>query len=300
VIAAIRPAMATIPGTKLLCASSPYAIRGALYDAYKRHHGKDGDPILVWKASTRAMNATVPQSEVDEAMERDAASASAEWMAEFRADVADFIPRDVVLACVEAGVRERPPSYTHRYFSFTDPSGGSVDSMTAAIGHVEGNGIVVDAVREILAPFDPESATDEFVQLFQSYGIRVTNGDRYASAWVSQSFEKRRIEYRHSEVAKSGLYHNLLPHLNGRTIKLLDHPRSINQICSLERRTARGGRDSIDHSPQAHDDVANAIAGLAYVAINRREVPVARTGIMSFTRTPAPVGGYGVHQTWRD
>jgi hypothetical protein len=31
----------------------------------------------------------------------------------------------------------------------------------------------------------------------------------------------------------------------------------------LERRTARGGRDSIDHPPGQHDDLANAVAGLA-------------------------------------
>jgi hypothetical protein len=36
----------------------------------------------------------------------------------------------------------------------------------------------------------------------------------------------------------------------------------IGQLVSLERRTARGGRDSIDHPPGAHDDVANAAAGV--------------------------------------
>jgi hypothetical protein len=30
------------------------------------------------------------------------------------------------------------------------------------------------------------------------------------------------------------------------------------QIVGLERRTARGVRDSVDHAPGAHDDVANA------------------------------------------
>jgi hypothetical protein len=34
--------------------------------------------------------------------------------------------------------------------------------------------------------------------------------------------------------------------------------RLVAQIVGLERRTARGGRDSIDHAPGAHDDVANA------------------------------------------
>jgi hypothetical protein len=276
VIAAIRPAMATIPGAKLLCASSPYAKRGALYDAFKRHHGKDG-PVLVWQAPTLTMNPTVPASEVAEAMERDAASASAEWMAMFRDDVAGFIDREAVMACVEAGVRERAPTGRYHYFCFVDPSGGASDSMTCAIGHTEGNMIVIDALREIVAPFDPESAVSEFAALFGFYSVRAVHGDRYASAWCSQAFEKRRIEYRHSELPKSALYSNLLPYLNSRTIRLLDHPRSINQIAALERRTARGGRDSIDHSPGSRDDVANAVAGLCYVAARRNDVPTAKS-----------------------
>jgi hypothetical protein len=44
----------------------------------------------------------------------------------------------------------------------------------------------------------------------------------------------------------------LLPSINARTIRLLDHPRAINQICMLERRTVRGGRDSIDRPPNTH------------------------------------------------
>ncbi len=33
------------------------------------------------------------------------------------------------------------------------------------------------------------------------------------------------------------------------------------QLCGLERRTSRGGRDSIDHGPGGHDDLSNAVAG---------------------------------------
>jgi hypothetical protein len=46
-------------------------------------------------------------------------------------------------------------------------------------------------------------------------------------------------------------------------IELLDHPRLTAQLRSLERRTSRGGRDSIDHPPGGHDDLANAVAGFA-------------------------------------
>jgi hypothetical protein len=42
-------------------------------------------------------------------------------------------------------------------------------------------------------------------------------------------------------------------------VELLDHPKLITQICSLERRTARSGKDSID--AQGHEDPANAVSG---------------------------------------
>ena len=43
--------------------------------------------------------------------------------------------------------------------------------------------------------------------------------------------------------------------------QLLDHARLRAQQAGLERRTARGGRDSIDHPPGSHDDLINAAAG---------------------------------------
>jgi hypothetical protein len=62
------------------------------------------------------------------------------------------------------------------------------------------------------------------------------------------------------------LYTDLLPHINSCRIQLLDNPRLIAQLTALERRSARGGRDTIDHPPNGHDDIANAVAGL--VSIN--------------------------------
>ena len=46
----------------------------------------------------------------------------------------------------------------------------------------------------------------------------------------------------------------------------------MTQITSLERRTVRGGRDSIDHAPGAHDDVANAVAGAVVIAFKEPSV----------------------------
>jgi len=216
------------------------------------------------------MNPTVKQSIVDRAIERDPAAAASEYLAEFRNDISGFVSREVVQACVTVGERERPWSAAHRYVGFVDPSGGSSDSMTLAIGHREKDMTIADVVREIAAPFDPESATEEFAKLLKSYGISRVTGDRYAGQWCAQAFQKRGITYEPCDTPKSGLYVDLLPKLNSKTIRLPDIPKLVNQIAALERRTSRGGKDSIDHPPAGHDDVANAVAGLAHCAVNRR------------------------------
>ena len=73
VLNSIRPGLSTTGGPLFLI-SSPYARRGVLWDAYDKHYGPTGDPqILVAQAASRIMNATLPQSVVDRAMERDPA-----------------------------------------------------------------------------------------------------------------------------------------------------------------------------------------------------------------------------------
>jgi hypothetical protein len=86
---------------------------------------------------------------------------------------------------------------------------------------------------------------------------------------VRQCVQAARDSYEPSDLPKSSLYIELLPRLNSKTIKLLDHPRLLNQLCSLERRTARGGRDSVDHSHGGKDDIANAVAGLSWIVAGK-------------------------------
>jgi hypothetical protein len=84
---------------------------------------------------------------------------------------------------------------------------------------------------------------------------------------AAERFRARGITYVPAEKPKSDLYRDLLPILNAHRAELLDLPRLAAQLCSLERRTTRGGRDSIDHPPGTHDDVANAVAGAICRAI---------------------------------
>ena len=123
IIAAIKPAMATMPGSMMLFASSPYARRGEMWNAYKKHFGKDDSSILVWKAPTRTINPSVPQSFIDDAMVDDPAHATAEYMAEFRTDVKSYITVEAVEAVTPVGLYERQPLSVTQYFCLCRPFG---------------------------------------------------------------------------------------------------------------------------------------------------------------------------------
>ncbi len=70
--------------------------------------------------------------------------------------------------------------------------------------------------------------------------------------------------------------------MNARRVELLEHPRLSAQLVGLERRTARSGKDSIDHAPGGHDDLANAVAGvLVGLDLDRRPRLVQQSDILN-------------------
>ena len=134
---------------------SPYAKRGVLWETHRRHYGPDGDPlILVAQGTSREFNPSLKQSVVDRALERDRAAASAEYLAQFRADIDGFVSFEVVQGCVGDHV-EMAPISTQRYSAFVDPSAAPPTAFTMAVGHRDGERVVIDATREVRPPFSP-------------------------------------------------------------------------------------------------------------------------------------------------
>jgi hypothetical protein len=62
--------------------------------------------------------------------------------------------------------------------------------------------------------------------------------------------------------------------MNAGSVDLLDLDTLVNQIVGLERRVTRGGKESIDHAPNSHDDVANSVAGAVWYAKSAHTVIV--------------------------
>jgi hypothetical protein len=264
---ALLPGLASVDGM-LIGISSPYRKSGLLWDKFRKHFGQPSDDVLVIRAPTRTLNPTIPQEIIDQAIAEDPAAAKAEWLAEFRDDIAGWLAGEVIESAVDSGVTVRPPGYSFEYVGFVDPSGGSRDSFTAAVAHMEDDVAILDALLEITPPFNPASATKQIADLLKSYKLGDCIGDRYAAAWVTSEFERCGIRYKHSERDRSAIYQDTLPLFTSARARLLDNRRLVSQFAGLERKTSSMGKDRIDHGPGGHDDLCNAAAGALVNATN--------------------------------
>jgi hypothetical protein len=283
VVNAVRPGLSTIPYSLLLIASSPYARRGLLYTNFARYFGREDARTLVWKGSTQEMNATLIDDDLIAEMYReDPERADAEFGANFRSDVVDFVSREAVEAVIADGLFELPPGGGITYMAFVDPSGGSADSFTLAIGHVEPDGTaVLDCIRETKPPFSPDGVVEDYAALLKTYRVTRVVGDAYAGMWPRERFANHGVSYDVSRKSASDLYREFLPALNGKRVRLLDLPRLTGQLVTLERKTSRAGRDSISHQPGSHDDVANVAAGvLVNLLEDRRPALIKRDDLL--------------------
>jgi len=268
----IKPAMATIPNAFLLGISSPYSRRGLLYRKLTDNWAKSGN-VLAAKAPTWVMNPNLPRDGdfIAGEYEKDPAWASGEYGAEWREDIESFVGIDAVRACIESGTRERLPERRNRYTAFCDVAGGSgQDSYTLAIAHRDGDTTILDCIREAKPPFSPEAVTEEFADLAKKYRITKVFGDRFGGEMPRELWRRHGINYEPAPKSKSQIYVDFLPLLNSGAVDLLEHDKLINQLVSLERRRTRGGRDSIDHSPGGHDDIANSVCGALVTAMMKQ------------------------------
>jgi hypothetical protein len=269
-----RPALATTNGM-LVIGSSPYRPEGELFKLFDQFYGKSDDKkILVSRATSRETNPTLPQSVIDRAMARDPLKARSEYLCEFRTDISDYVPRELVLAAVDRGVLSRLPNPAHRYVCFADASSGlshatgggksskGGDAFAAAIGHKEGETIVIDLVFERKPPFNASTVVAEISSVAAGYGIREIVSDRFSSGFMASELQRSNMVWKASSHDKSALYSITLPVLTSGSIRLPDVSSVVDQFCLLERKPGANGRDRIDARGGRSEDAANSVAGV--------------------------------------
>jgi hypothetical protein len=265
---------------------------------FDKHFGKDSADVLIVNGATTTMNPTIGQAVIDAAYEDDPIAAAAEYGAEFRRDVETFLPSESLDAVRMPGRYEQPfqagitSAAAHAYVAFLDPAGGTgQDSMTLAIAHHADGRAVLDVVREVRPPFSPEATVAEFADVLKAFSLTRATSDRYAGSWPTEAFRKHGIVVEPSARTKSEIYQSFLPQVMSGTCELLDHARLLKQFAGLERRTARGGKDSVDHAPRHHDDVANAAAGALVLAAHEPAPSWVTWGDRVPTPPPPPTPG---------
>jgi hypothetical protein len=288
--AAVSPGLMRFPGSIKILISSANRRSGLLYEAWVKSYGKDDPDTLVISGSSLDFNPTLDAKTIERDLERDPERFGAEYLSQWRSDLSDFLDRELVAAAVDRGVITRPPQAGVEYVGFADPSGGRGDSFTMAIAHVEDDRVILDCVFERRAPFDSDAVMDEMAALLRSYRIVRCGGDNYGAAWVADAFERRGIRYIVSERKRSVIYLDLLPMMTSGRVRLVDHPRLLHQLISLERQTTRGGKDEVRHPHGGADDLANAAAGALVAALTEVQHSLIPTAAIAVTKPDEPLG----------
>jgi hypothetical protein len=100
--------------------------------------------------------------------------------------------------------------------------------------------------------------------------VRKVTGDRYAGEWPREAFRSEGIQYEVAAKTKSDLYLALVAFVHGEQVELPESDAMLRELRSLERRRGTSGKDRVDHPPGGHDDLANALAGVAEMVLGRR------------------------------
>jgi hypothetical protein len=269
VLTAVRGSLGRVKGSLLLALSNPAAPLGELFQAVSDYYGVDDPDILVWNAATLIMNPSYDSRAIARAFKKDAVVAVAEFgldgFVQFRQHSQALFDQEPLSQAITMGRKELPPVDGVKYVAFLDAAEGSRsgDSMTLGIAHEERHLAVLDLIRVAEPPFSPgEVIANIFAPVLHDYGIRKISGDRHAQGFVSAALRACGITFEPTKLSKSDLYGELLPLVNTGMVELLDLPTLRTQLLALQRRSVRGGKDSIDHPAGAHDDLANSAAGV--------------------------------------
>jgi hypothetical protein len=128
--------------------------------------------------------------------------ARSEWDAEFRTDISSLLDDETIEAAIDYGrPLELPPTPDRFYKIFIDASAGRHDHYCISCGHKDRTTgrFVIDVVRGVGPPFDPQSVTEEFAALAKQYRCLSVMGDNFAAEWVAGAWLKCGIRYTRCE-----------------------------------------------------------------------------------------------------
>jgi hypothetical protein len=279
--------------SKMVKISSPYAMRGEIYQDYKQYWGKPNSEVLVFRGDTLLYNPTYSKKKLEAAKRKDPVAYECEYMANFRTDLSAMYDPAVIDAAINY---DRPMELPFRssvggYRAFVDVAGGGGrDSYAIAIGHKENDRMIVDVIRSRPPKFNPEEVTGQYAELLKSYGVTTVTGDKFSGDFALNIFAKYGVTYERAEKPKSELYLEVEGAFNTGRIDLPNRETVLSQFKSLVRKTRSGGRDSVDTDSGQPEDEANVCAGIIDLLSGRVG---AEAGFFMTEHSVYPTGDHG-------
>jgi len=272
VLAAVRPAMSTFRGGKLLKVSSPWAKSGILWSDFQRRLERV-EP-LVWRLPSNEMNDALDLNFLAAELERDPARYAVEYGAEFAESANALLEPELVDAAVVRGqVEILPQSRIFPVFAL-DAAFKSDAFAFAGAFRTNDDKVCVTTCRswkpQKNRPVQLDEVLGEIVAVMRSWNATKIYGDQLASEPIRQALAKERIEFEQVTTLgrrAAGIYQSLRVLVGQRRLEIPDDAELVSQLKKLEHVILPGGGERVE-AATGHDDKAVATALAVHEAVS--------------------------------
>ncbi|HYP87900.1 MAG TPA: hypothetical protein VEQ59_07095 [Polyangiaceae bacterium] len=268
-----------LPGGQILVVSSPWGMRGLLFDEFSTNHGAPRTAIAAFCPTAVMRDEPEMQDMIATAYERDPVNAARELGASFASNEEALLSAGDVDAMIDVGVLERPPmkqisGWPVRYVIGLDV-GLRHDGSGIVVAHHERDAadraydpIVVDYVESI-APkrggrIELKTVEDAVVEVSRRYGNAPVWHDGHLADALAPRLKERGVkchEAKMSSAPQADRASLLVQRARTKLLRLVEHPTLIAELKNLRLTRHAGGRISVaaPTGRNFHDDVSDAL-----------------------------------------
>jgi hypothetical protein len=277
VINAVTPAMASFPFSKLIKTSTPATEEGVLWeyanigtyghklgnstarDAHKRTLVLQGPSAAIAPAKV------LPRERLLVERAKDPTAFKREFLAQFSKSISGFLSKELLLAAVDKGIRQRPydSSKPHFYVATLDPAFRR-DAFGFAIGHIDDGRYILDICESWRgtqsAPLSPTVALATISRVCKSYGVSLVTSDQYHAESLQELAKDAGLVLEPcflTSKVKLQMWGDFQGMLNQGKISLTDHPDLVDELAKMEKKLTSVGSVKISGT---HDDLATVVA----------------------------------------
>ena len=279
---------------RVILISSPLGRQGLFYNMFQigMRGGAAADNLLCVQAPTWEVNPTVPASEFEKHYLKNAAVFFTEYGGEFTDRTRGWIEKDEDLfSCVDPTLKQMDRGISRRPHFIGIDLGLVGDGTAVAIGHIDGDDIVVDLVTQIKAGegkykdkerLDFDDVADWILDLSRRFYINHGMFDQWAGIPFEQALAKRGLSQMKSELLTkpltSQIFQNFKDMMWDKRLRLYDNQNSavnghapyLNELLELQS-TVHSKNVITVEAPQTegkHDDMSDALVRMVWVASN--------------------------------